>query len=79
MELRSSELLYLFEFYIISKIGGTTTPYVGIDWQGIQIPMTITSLLHYKGLNFPFFNDDNEWEQHDAHFYERNPAGRRLQ
>jgi len=75
VELRSPELLYLFEFYIITKIGGTTSPYVNIEWPGIQIPMAITSRLQVKGLNFPFINDNNDWEQHDVYFYERNPAG----
>ena len=40
--------------------------------------MATTSLLHDKGLNFPFINDNNEWEQYVVYFYERNPAGRGL-
>ena len=40
--------------------------------------MTVTSLLHDKGLNFLFINDDNEWEQHDVYFYDRSPAERGL-
>jgi hypothetical protein len=68
----------LFEFYIITQIGGTASPYVSIEWPRIRIPMAITSLLHDKGLNFPFINDNNEWEHHDVYFYERNPAGRGL-
>jgi len=78
LKLQSPELLYLFEFYKISKIGGTISPYVNIEWLGIQIPTAITSLLEDTGLNFPFINDNNEWEQHDVHFYERNPTGRGL-
>ena len=66
MELHSPELLYLFEFYRINKIGGTASPYVNIEGPGIQIPLAITTLLHDKGLNFPFINDNNEWEQHDV-------------
>ena len=78
VELHSPELMYLFEFYRIFKIGGTTSPYVSIEWPWIQIPMAIKSLLQDKGLIFPFINDNNEGEQHDVHFYERNPAGRGL-
>jgi len=66
VELHSPELLYLFEFYRITKTGGTTSPYVTIEWPWIQKPMVITSLLHGKGLNFPFINDNNEWEQYDV-------------
>ncbi len=58
--------------------GGTAIPYVSIEWPRIQIPMAITSLLHDKGLNFPFINDNNEWEHHDVYVYERNSAGRGL-
>ena len=60
LELHSPELLYMFEFYIIPKIGGIVSLYVSIEWQGIQIPMTITSLLQDKGLNFPCINDNND-------------------
>jgi hypothetical protein len=42
VELYSSELLCMFEFYKINKIGGTASPYVSIEWPGNQIPMGIT-------------------------------------
>jgi hypothetical protein len=61
VELHSPELLYLFNFYKINKIGGTTSPYVNIEWPMIQIPLAITPLLHDKGLNFFLSNDNNEW------------------
>jgi hypothetical protein len=76
--LHSSELLYLFELYRINKIGDTASPYVNIEWPGIQIPLSITTLLHDKILNFPFLNDNNEWDQHDVNSYERNSARRGL-
>ena len=78
MELRSQELLYAFEYLRINKVGGTGSPYVCIEWPGIQIPLAITTLLQDKGLEFPFINNNNEWEQHQLYFYERNPAGRGL-
>ena len=78
VELHSTELLYLFNFYNMSKIGCKASPCVNIERPGIKNPMAITSLLQDKGLNFPFINDNNEWEQHDFHFYERNPVGRGL-
>jgi hypothetical protein len=53
VELHSPELLYMFEFYRIAKIEAQPRN---------QIPMAITSLLQDKGLNFPFINDNNEWE-----------------
>jgi len=78
VELHSPELLCLFEFYKISKIGGTVSPYVNIEWPWSQISMAFTSLLQDKDLNFLFINNNNEWEQHDVYFYERNPAERGL-
>jgi hypothetical protein len=31
-------LLYLFEYYIITKIGGANNLYACAEWPGIQIP-----------------------------------------
>jgi hypothetical protein len=78
VELKSPDLLYLFEYLRINKVGGTGSTYVCIEWPGIQIPLAITTLLQDKGLDFPFINNYNEWEQQDIFFYERNPAGRGL-
>ncbi len=50
----ASHMLYLFEFYKILKIGGIHSPYACIEWQGIQIPQAILSLLDEKGLRFTF-------------------------
>ena len=60
------------------KIRGTSSPYISLEWPGIEIPQTITSLLVDRGLNFPFINDSGSWDQHTSYFYERNPAGRGL-
>jgi hypothetical protein len=72
LELYSLELLYLFELYRCTKTGGTSSPYICLEWPCIQIPHTITSLLLDKGLNFLFINDSGAWEQHTIHFYEQN-------
>ena len=71
-------MLYLFEFYKIVKIGCTHSPYACIEWQGIQIPKAILSLLDEKGLRFTFYNNKRVAEEHTLHFYEKNPAGRGL-
>jgi hypothetical protein len=70
--------LYLFEFYRCPPKSGTSSPYICLEWPGIQIPQTITSLLLGKGFNFPFINDPSAWDQHTIHFYERDPARRGL-
>ena len=44
------DLLYLFEYYKITKIGGANSPYACVEWPGIQIPLAIMSLLNRKGL-----------------------------
>jgi hypothetical protein len=72
------DLLYIFEYYGINKIGGTNNPYACAEWPGIQITQTIMSLLDSKGLQFTFFHDKRKEEAHALHFYERNPAGRGL-
>ena len=56
--LHSLELLHLFEFYRITHVGGTSSPYFYIEWHGIQILQTITSLLRSKEFNFTFINDE---------------------
>ena len=71
-------LLYLFEYYRISKIGGANNPYACAEWPGVQIPQAILSLLDRKGLLFTFFNYKRKGEDHTLLFYERNPAGRGL-
>jgi len=78
MEMDPSTLLYLFEYYLIAKIGGANSRYACEEWPGIQIPQAILSLMDRKGLYFTFFNDKREREDHKLLFYERNPAGRGL-
>jgi hypothetical protein len=68
-------LLYLFEFYKTKIIGGPNSPYACAEWLGFQIPQAIMSVLESKGLQFTFFDDKREGEDHNLHFYERNPAG----
>ena len=77
-EMKHHALIYLFEYYKITKIGGANSPYTCAEWPGIQIPQTILSLLDRKGLHFTFFNDKRVGEDHTLLFYERNPAGRGL-
>ena len=74
-EMDSHTLLYLLEFYRITKIGGPNNPYACAEWPGIPIPHAILSLLDCKGLQFTFFIDKRESENYILHFYERNPAG----
>ena len=72
------DLLYLFEYYKIAKIGGANSPYACAEWPGIQIPQTILSLLNNKGLQFTFYNDKREASVHALLLYERNTTGRGL-
>ena len=72
------DLLYLFEYYKITKVGGAKSSYACAEWQGIQIPHAILSLLDRKGLQFTFFNDKRVGEDYTLLFHERNPAGRGL-
>jgi len=53
-EMDSHTLLYLLEFYRITKIGGSNSSYACADWPGIQIPQAILILLDNKGLQFTF-------------------------
>ena len=73
------DLLYLFEYYIIIKIGGANNPYACAERPGIQIPQAIQSMMDRKGLQFTFLNDKRVREDHTLLFYERNPAGRGLE
>jgi len=66
------DLLYLFEYYIINKIGGTNNPYACEKWHGIQIPQAILSLIDRKGLQFTFLTDKREEADHILLFYEHN-------
>ena len=77
-EMDHHDLLYLFEYYRINKIGGTNSPYACAEWPGIQIPQAILSMLDRKRLQFTSFKDKREGEAHTLVFYERNPAGRGL-
>ena len=72
------DLLYLFEYYKITKVGGANSPCVWAEWPGIQIPQSILSLLDRKGLQFTFFNEKRVGEDYTLLFHERNQAGRGL-
>ena len=45
VELYSSEILYLFEYCRVTKVSGTSSPYVCLEWARIRIPRAIISLL----------------------------------
>jgi hypothetical protein len=69
------DLLYLFEYHKITKVGGVNSPYACAEWPGIQIPQVI---LDSKGLQFTFFDDKRVAEDYSLFFYERSPARRGL-
>jgi hypothetical protein len=50
ISLSSADTLYLFEFYMIFKVGGTASPYATIEWPGVQIPQALTTILKDKGI-----------------------------
>jgi hypothetical protein len=66
------DLLYLFEYYRITKISGANSLYACAEWPGIHIPPAILSLLDRKGLQFTFFNEKRLGEDHMLLYYERN-------
>ena len=78
VELDSKTLLDLFEFSWFSKTGGIASPYVTIEWHGIQIPRAIISNLDEKPLKCSFITYAGNWEEHYLTFYKRIPAGRGL-
>jgi hypothetical protein len=47
-ELDTHTLLYLLEFYRITKVGGPNSPYACAEWPGIQIPQAILTSLDNK-------------------------------
>ncbi len=57
-------LLYLFEYYKISKVGGANKPYACMQWPGIQIPQAIINLLDTKDLLVNFIEDNGGAEPH---------------
>jgi hypothetical protein len=54
----STDLLYLLEFNKIHKFGGISSPYASIEWQGVQIPQALTSILTNRGLDIFLLNND---------------------
>ncbi len=71
-------LLYLFEFGKIYKFGGIASPYATIEWQGVQTPQAITSILQNKGIKIALVNNDGYLHESTIYFYDRNPARRGL-
>ena len=71
-------LLYLLEYYKISKVGGANSPYACMQRPGIQIPQAIINPLDAKALLVNFIDDNKETVEHLLQFYERNPADRGL-
>jgi uncharacterized membrane protein YagU involved in acid resistance len=43
--LAPTNLLYLFEFIIIFKIGRISSPYAVSEWPRVQLPQAITTIL----------------------------------
>jgi len=78
VELDAITHLYLFEFSRITKTGGINSPFVTMEWPGIQIPQAILSNLSEKLLKIELITNYGDIEEHTVTFYERNPAGRGL-
>ena len=73
--LSPTDLLYLFEFSRIYKVGGIASPYANIKWPRVQTPQALTAILQDKGINISLLNNDGEHQHAPIFFYERNPAG----
>jgi hypothetical protein len=76
-ELDSHTLFYLLEIYRITKVGGQNSPYACVEWPGIQIPYAILTLMDNKGLQFTFFYDKREREDHILKLLRAKPGGTR--
>ena len=74
VELDASTQLYLLEFNMITKTGGINSPFVTIEWPGIQIPQIIANNLLDKSLKCTFITATGDSEDHLLTFYEGNPA-----
>ena len=78
ISLSSADTLYLFEFYMIFKVGGISSPYATIEWPRVQIPQALTSILQDKGIKISLINNEGKFQEAPIYFYERNPAGQGL-
>ena len=73
-----TNLLYLFEFSRIYKVGGIASPYATIEWPWVQTPQALSVLLRDKGISIALLNNDSEYKDAPIFFYARNPTGRGL-
>jgi hypothetical protein len=58
VKLDPQHLLYLFDYYKISKGGGANIPLACTQWPGIHRPLAIISVLDTKGLYVNFISDN---------------------
>ena len=56
-----TNLLYIFEFSHIYKVGGIASPYATIEWSRVQNPQALTIILQDKGINIALLNNDGEY------------------
>ncbi len=73
-----TNLMYLFEFSRIHKVGGIASPYASIEWLGVQTPHALSAILQDRGIIISLLNNEGEHQHAPIYFYERNPIGRRL-
>jgi hypothetical protein len=64
-----TDLLCLFEFSRIYKVGGIASPYAAIEWLGVQTPQALTTILHDRGINIALLNNDGEYQHAPIFFY----------
>jgi hypothetical protein len=69
--LKNIDLLYLMEFSRIYKVGGINSPYVNMEWFGIQIPQVVSIMLNEIGLRFNFVTDTGSYEEGDLYLRPR--------
>jgi len=75
---RRTDLLYLFQFIKIFKVGGIESPYATIEWTRVQTPEALTAILEDRGINIALLNNNGEYKDVPIFFYEWNPSGRGL-
>jgi hypothetical protein len=51
------DVLSLFEFYRLFKVGRIASPYATIEWPGVEIPRALTPILQDKGIKIPLINE----------------------
>jgi hypothetical protein len=76
--LSSVDLIFLFEYRRIAKMGSVISPYAYIEWHGVEISQVLLAICVDTSPRTAFLNEEGNYDQTVIHFYDRNPIGREL-